>query len=155
MYVLRWGDQWFSLEFRFTRGMELPGWKRGKRDWGGRMGMEKLKKEMNSIRGEAIWRCFKWRSTLEILFFFSFLLLLFFFFLLPSLPLACVALPDRSSRNAISLVQRLSFGENEDVVKHLGMIYLSLDHDAPGSTNVPPFFYLFSLSLVSVEKKFM
>lgn len=79
----------------------------------------------------------------------------FFFFLLPSLPLACVALPDRSSRNAISLVQRLSFGENEDVVKHLGMIYLSLDHDAPGSTNVPPFFYLFSLSLVSVEKKFM
>lgn len=72
----------------------------------------------------------------------SFFLLLssspFSFFLLPSLPLACVALPDRSSRNAISLVQRLSFGENEDVVKHLGMIYLSLDHGAPGSTNVPP-----------------
>lgn len=77
----------------------------------------------------------------------------FFFFLLPSLPLACVALPDRSSRNAISLVQRLSFGENEDVVKHLGMIYLSLDHGAPGSTNVLPPSSLFILFVSCLCRK--
>lgn len=151
VYVSRWSDQWFPLEFRFT------GWiarmKKGGKEMG-EGGMEKLKKEMNSIRGEAIWRCFKWRSTLEILFFFSFLLPFSFLSLpppLPSFPLLSTFLacgPDWSSSNAISLVQRLSFGENEGVVKHLGMIYLSLDH------SVPTYPYLFSLSL-AIEKKFM
>lgn len=147
VYVSRWSDQWFSLEFRFT------GWiarmKKGGKEMG-EGGMEKLKKEMNSIRGEAIWRCFKWRSTLEILFFFSFLLPFSFLSPLPSFPLLSTFLacgPDWSSSNAISLVQRLSFGENEGVVKHLGMIYLSLDH------SVPTYPYLFSLSLAIFWKK--
>lgn len=87
--------------------------------------------------------------------FFLFLSSSFFFSVPPPTPspfpllstfLACG--PDWSSSNAISLVQRLSFGENEGVVKHLGMIYLSLDH------SVPTYPYLFSLSL-AIEKKFM
>ena len=76
----------------------------------------------------------------------------FFFFLLPSLPLACVALPDRSSRNAISLVQRLSFGENEDVVKHLGMIYLSLDHGAPMYQCTPFLLFILFVSCLCRKK---
>lgn len=86
-------------------------------------------------------------------FFFSFpFFFLFLFCPTPSpFPLLSTFLacgPDWSSSNAISLVQRLSFGENEGVVKHLGMIYLSLDH------SVPTYPYLFSLSL-AIEKKFM
>lgn len=86
--------------------------------------------------------------------FFLFLSSSFFFSVPPPTPspfpllstfLACG--PDWSSSNAISLVQRLSFGENEGVVKHLGMIYLSLDH------SVPTYPYLFSLSLAIFWKK--